>query len=138
MDKKLQVLLASFKKREEYEVALQLINQYFDIVNKRIFLLKNKDDDSKIIFTFNVQYKEEINERFDKFVSNTISLHRKKETNTLYTLNCLNLIVMKETGKDIPDKSHKIEWENYRNSILITKQNEIIRINTELEKIINL
>ena len=138
MDNKLQVLLASFKNREEYDDTLKLILESYDIINKKIFLLKNKDDDNKIIFTFNIQYKQEVNERFDKFVANTISLHRKKETNTLYTLNALNFVVMKETGKDVPDKSHKIEWENYRNSILITKQNDLFQINTELEKIINL
>jgi len=129
-------LLASFVKREEFDQVLSKIKESFVIVSSKVFLLKNKEDESKIILTYNVEIDEQ-KLNFDKIIPNTISLHRKKETNTLYTINSLNEIVKAEHGT--LDKNYVIDWINYSNCILITQKNKgLLRINTELEQIIDL
>ena len=65
---------------------------------------------------------------------NTISLHRKKNTNTLYTINALNhLIQLLNNG--VLDTSYQLDWENYRNCILLTNDEGLRRINTEIHDI---
>ena len=44
------------------------------------------------------------------FLPNTILLHRKKETNTLYTINAVNHII-KDANNGILDKSYRLQWE---------------------------
>jgi hypothetical protein len=131
------VLLASFIDRPELENSIKQIKENFVIIGSKIFVLKNKEDNDKLILTYNILLSDE-KIKFDCCIPGTIALHRKKETNTLYTLNSLNTIIMEETQKDVVDKSHKINWTNYLNCILIThKIKGLIKIETELETIIN-
>ena len=69
--------------------------------------------------------------------NSTISIHRKKHTNTLYTINAINELI-KSANNGILDKSFKINWENYRNQLLIGSLNGLKVVNTKLFKIINL
>lgn len=49
---------------------------------------------------------------------NTILIHRKKQTNTLYTLNSMNKLIEEESGKR--DPSYMLNWSLYSNSLIIT------------------
>ena len=80
--------------------------------------------------TYNISVEENYSE-----IENTILLHRKKQTNTLYTINALNeLIVLLNNG--ILNTKFQIDWENYRNTMLLTNEEGIRRISTEVEDII--
>ena len=50
---------------------------------------------------------------------NTISIHRKKETNTLYTVNALNEVIRK-VNNGILDKTYQLDWTRYQNSFILT------------------
>jgi len=131
------VLLASFIDRPELDNSIKQIKENFVIIGYKIFVLKNKEDNDKLILTYNILLNDE-KIKFDCCIPGTIALHRKKETNTLYTLNSLNSIIMEETQKNVVDKTHKINWTNYLNCILIThKTKGLVKIETELEAIIN-
>ena len=130
-------LLATFCERIDLDITLQKIKEQFSISNSKIFLLKNKDDENKIIFTYNIALTED-KIQFNQKIPGTVSLHRKKETNTLYTINSLNKIVLNETQSSIVDKSHIINWGEYQNCILIIKNKELLKINTELEAILEI
>jgi hypothetical protein len=64
-------------------------------------------------------------------------LHRKKESNSLYTINALNILV-KQLNNGVLDKTFQINWNNYRNSVLLTQGEDLRIINTRIYKIINL
>lgn len=131
------VLLASFVDRKDLDLAIQKIKENFVIVGSKIFILKNKDDDTKLVITYNIQVDEE-RVQFDRHIPGTVNLHRKKETNTLYTLNALNEIVKAENGGQL-DKKFQVNWVGYMNCILITQRSKgLIKIETELEKILDL
>ena len=68
---------------------------------------------------------------------NTIMVHRKKETNTLYTINALNELIKKLNG-GIVDTSYRVEWPHYRNSILLTQHNELKQLKTKIFKILDI
>ena len=50
---------------------------------------------------------------------NTISIHRKKETNTLYTVNALNEVI-RVVNNGVLDKSYQLDWQQYQNSFILT------------------
>ena len=73
----------------------------------------------------------------DTIPENTILVHRKKESNTLYTINALNDLIKKLNGDEV-DLTYKIEWQNYRNCVLLTQQGEVKQLNTKIYKIVDL
>jgi hypothetical protein len=70
-------------------------------------------------------------------MSNTILVHRKKESNTLYSINALNMLI-KQLNDGVLDTRFIINWNDYRSCILLTTGNELRRLNTMIYKIINL
>ena len=68
---------------------------------------------------------------------NTILVHRKKDTNTLYTINALNELIKSLNG-GVVDPRFKIDWMHYRNTILLTQQNELKELKTKIHEIIEL
>ena len=66
---------------------------------------------------------------------NTILVHRKKETNTLYTINALNELIKSLNGV-VVDTKFPINWQHYKNCILLTQHNELKQLNTKIHKII--
>ena len=70
-------------------------------------------------------------------IDNTILVHRKKQTNTLYTINALNELI-KSLNNGVLDKTYAIEWENYRNCILLVQAEGFNKIDTKVKEIINL
>ena len=68
---------------------------------------------------------------------NTILVHRKKDTNTLYTINALNTLIKSLNG-GVVDPRFKVDWQHYRKCVLLTQQNDIRQLNTKVHKIIEL
>jgi len=124
-------LFCTFSTTNELENTLQEIQERYRIIYNKIFVLYSKSED-EYICTYNVDYVNVSN-----FLENTILVHRKKESNTLYTINALNTLV-KELNDGKLDKEFKINWNDYRNCILLTKGPELKRINTKLFRIIEL
>lgn len=135
------LLLASFCQSRKIQETLENIKMNFDILGDKVFLLQDKSNKHKKIITYNVMKQSGL--VFSDVINNTISLHRKKETNTLYTLNALNEIV-RQQNNGVVDNNFSVQWEDYKNCLLITYQNEedkqieLKRINTSLIKIINI
>ena len=67
---------------------------------------------------------------------NTISIHRKKETNTLYTVNALNEVI-KDLNNGILDKTMIIPWESYENSFILVDDPGYKQINLIFVRRIN-
>ena len=76
--------------------------------------------------TYNISVEENYSE-----LDNTILLHRKKATNSLYTINALNALI-KVLNNGVLDTSYQLDWDNYRNCILLTNDEGIRRVNTEI------
>ena len=87
---------------------------------------------NEYVVTYNVEQGN-----IDTIPENTILVHRKKESNTLYTINALNDLIKKLNGGEV-DLTYKIEWQNYRNCVLLTQQGEVKQLNTKIYKIVDL
>ena len=134
------LLLATFCKSRDVKDIINLINDSFEIVGGKIFVLQDESDRHKKILTYNIVKEVVV---FSDVIKNTISLHRKKETNTLYTLNALNEVVMDQNGGKL-DPKFSVDWEPHRNTLLVTYKDDetgeqnLRRIETRLINIVNL
>ena len=126
-------LLCTFVKRNRFKEIIGFIIACNDIVFDKIYVLQNEEKTKELICNYNVDKEEKID--FNA-VSNTISLHRKKHTNTLYTINALNDLI-RELNDGKLDKRFPIEWENYRNSLLLTGDEGLNKIPTRIYTIVN-
>lgn len=124
-------LFCTFSTEETLDDVLTSIKEKYRIVYNKIFVLYSKSQ-NEYICTYNVDFGN-----VSTFLDNTILVHRKKETNTLYTINALNTLI-KQLNNGQLDSSYKVNWSDYRNCILLTKGPELKRINTKLFDIIEL
>jgi len=125
-------LLCTFTKRNKLNEVIDVIITCNDIVFNKVYVFQNEDDHHQLICTYNVEYDED----FMQGIPDTISLHRKKNTNTLYTINALNDLIRELNGGKL-DKSFPIEWENYKNCLLLTNENGLNKISTRIYSIID-
>ena len=126
-------LLCTFVKRNRFKEIIGIIIACNDIVFDKIYVFQNENDYSQLICTYNVEYDED----FMQGIPDTISLHRKKNTNTLYTINALNDLI-RELNDGKLDKTFPINWENYRNSLLLTNEDGLNKIPTRIYTIVDL
>ena len=127
------ILLASFVEKGDLYVALEKISKACKLESGRIFTFINENDNNEYILTYNL-YAEYANIKFTSIWENTISIHRKKQTNTLYSLNAMNELIKSNNGGRL-DKSYRIKWEDYSNSFLVVKGEKLKTIPVRLVKI---
>ena len=108
-------LLCTFSSLVSYKVLIEEIKKFYKVCNNRFFVFSNVNVPSDVFVTYNILND---GKEFPKF-PNTISIHRKKQTNTLYTLNAMNQIIKDENGGKF-DKTFSVNWELYNNSLIIT------------------
>ena len=124
-------LLCTFTKKRKVDDTIDSILDVYTVVFDKIFILEGDNNEDEYILTYNVEAGERINR-----LPNTISLHRKKHTNTLYTINALNDLIRELNGGKL-DKTFPIEWENYKNSLLLTNEEGLNKIPTRIYTIVN-
>ena len=126
-------LYCTFTTVDAYEEVANTIQTSYVILFNKIFILESLDGE-KIMLTYNVDLN---NSSADSMVDNTILVHRKKQTNTLYTINALNEVI-KSLNNGVIDKSYVINWNDYKNCILLIQTEGFNRIDTKVKEIINL
>lgn len=122
-------LLATFTNPEGLDVLVKNITSQYSIMYNKLFILEIKDKGEYVV-TYNVEQGN-----ISSIPENTILVHRKKESNTLYTINALNELVKKLNG-GVVDTNYRIDWQHYRNCILLTQHNELTQLNTKIYDII--
>ena len=126
-------LYCTFTTPDSIDEIVNKIQSSYVILFNKIFVLESLDEE-KIMLTYNVDMG---NSAKDSMVDNTILVHRKKQTNTLYTINALNELI-KELNNGVLDKKFPIEWNHYKNCILLIQAEGFNRIDTKVKEIINL
>ena len=125
-------LLCTFVKRNKFYETVDIIIECNDIVFDKVYVFQNELDQHQLICTYNVEYDED----YIEGIPDTISLHRKKNTNTLYTINALNDVI-RELNDGKLDKTFPIPWENYKNCLLLTNENGFTKIPTRIYTIVD-
>ncbi len=125
-------LLCTFVTKNTLQGMVGKITEAYPIVFNKIYVLQNEDKPTELMCTYNVEVTDTLD--YNK-IPNTISLHRKKHTNTLYTINALNEVI-KNINNGVLDTKFPIPWENFQNTILVTNNEGLNKINTRIFEII--
>jgi|TARA_B100000700_G_scaffold173989_1_gene192173 hypothetical protein len=126
-------LLCTFSTRDRLDDILELIIECNDILYDKVYVFQNLSEPNQMICTYNVTYEDDY---VAEDIPNTISLHRKKQTNTLYSINALNEVI-RSLNNGVLDKRFPVPWENYKNSLLLTNDAGLNKIPTKLYKIVD-
>ena len=126
-------LYCTFTTPNDIEEITNRIQTSYVILFNKIFVLESLDGE-KIMLTYNVDMG---NSSSEFLINNTILVHRKKQTNTLYTINALNELI-KSLNNGYLDKSYAVNWNDYRNCILLIQTDGYKRIDTKVREIINI
>jgi hypothetical protein len=126
-------LFATFSKKEDIDETIDTITNRYAILYNKIFILESKDSD-ELVCTYNI---DPGNLSTATVLPNTILVHRKKESNSLYTINALNTLI-KSLNNGYADPNYRVNWNDYRNTILLTNGPDLRKLETTIYKIINL
>lgn len=124
-------LICVFSTEDLIDNSIEMIDKTYEVVYKRIFVLSIQDS-PELICSFNV---EKGNTR--KQLPAAMLVHRKKETNTMYTINSLNALIRQENN-GVLDTKFSVDWSKYANALLVTSNNELKVLHTKVYQIINL
>ena len=122
-------LVCTFVRKHEIDETINEVENLFSVLNGKIFLLKSTNIQNELMLSYNV-----LLESRQDFLPGSIMVHRKKETNTIYTINALNELIM-NLNNGILDKKYPIEWEKYRDTMLLKKPDGLKLLKIELIKV---
>jgi len=124
-------LFCTFTNLEGMDALVSELRERYSIIYNKMFVLEIVGKNEYVI-TYNVEQGN-----VSDIPANTILVHRKKDSNTLYTINALNELIKKLNG-GVVDTKFPIDWQHYRNCILLTNSNELNQLNTKIHKIIEI
>jgi hypothetical protein len=124
-------LFCTFTTLEDLDGLIESITSSYNIMYNKLFVLHVKSND-EYVCTYNIDQGN-----VSDLPKNTILVHRKKDSNTLYTINALNELI-KKLNNGVVDTKFPINWKHYRNTILLTQHDELKQLKTKIHKIIEL
>ena len=127
-------LLCTFTTKETLETIVKDIEDSYKIVFDKIYVLQNEDNVNELMCTYNVDTSSKVD--FNQ-IPGTISLHRKKFTNTLYTINALNEVILL-LNDGLLDSKFPVPRDDFRNTLMITNSEGLKKISTRIYKIIKI
>ena len=122
-------LYCTFLQDEGVNEVVDRILEEHDILFNKIFVLVALDDD-KTMLTYNIDGPV-----YNLQLPNTILVHRKKQANTLYTINALNEVI-RYLNDGVLDTTYQVDWTRFRNSLLLTRPGGFKKVRTRLKTII--
>jgi hypothetical protein len=128
----LNKLFCTFTSPSAVDETISTISSKYSILFNKIFVLESPDSD-ELVCTYNIDTGNVSSQP----LPNTILLHRKKESNTLYTINALNTLIKSLNG-GVLDTQYRINWYDYKNCILLTTGEDLRRLDTKINKVVNL
>jgi hypothetical protein len=124
-------LYATFTQQNSLDELIIHLSTTYTIMYKKMFVLFVKSTNEYVV-TYNVEQGN-----VNSIPANTILVHRKKESNTLYTINALNDLI-KKLNNGVVDPSYRIDWQHYKNCVLLTQHGDVKQLNTKIYKIVDL
>ena len=125
-------LICLFTTESELDHTIEMIGKTYELAYKKIFILSIEASD-ELVCSFNINKSEHIK----RMLPGAMIVHRRKETNTLFTVNSLNALI-KQENDGILDTSYVIDWSKYSNQFLIASNNELRCLKTKVYQIINI
>lgn len=110
-------LLCTFSDVRSHTNIIDRIKDSYTVLFNKVYILQNCQNNNELFLTYNIDLSDTRLDHLEK----TISVHRKKEFNVLYTINALNELIKKKNG-GVLDIKFKIDWSEYSNSLIVTNE----------------
>jgi hypothetical protein len=123
----MRVLLMSFSNEDEYKTHLQVIREIYR-PDSNIFVLQNRYDDKEIYITFNTEYNFK--------TPGIIKINKKRETNTMFTIDALNELSIRENGEIKKDWTPN--WNEFENCLILIRDGELSVTPTKIKEIVRI
>lgn len=124
-------LFCTFTTLDNIDSIIKDITSQYKILYNKIFILRIQSND-EYVCTYNIDQGN-----ITSVPDNTIFVHRKKDFNTLYSLNGLNEVIKSLNNGEI-NSNFPINWSQYKNSIILTREGQLKILKTKIYKIIEL
>ena len=125
-------LLCTFTRQARLTETIDVIVSCNDILFDKIYVFSNQEDTTQLMCTYNIEFTD----NFEENIENTISLHRKKQSNTLYTINALNEVI-RSKNNGVLDKSFQVDWNEFQNTLILTAESGLNIIPTKIHQIVD-
>ena len=125
-------ILCTFTTKQKLNEVVDIVVTCNDVLYEKIYVFQNINELNQLICTYNVEHQPDYQEN----IIDTISLHRKKQSNTLYTINALNEVI-REKNDGVLDKSYMVDWLEFENTLLLTNEMGLQKIPTKIFQIID-
>lgn len=110
---------------------------YSNNITEKIFILESESQENVWLVSYNIRKNVDLRSLREYGVLNTLSVQRNKESNTLYSINALNLIITEHSEKLNKSKDEiQMDWSKYTNTVLTLSNGKLNRIETNLRKYI--
>jgi hypothetical protein len=126
-------LFCTFIEHDKLQDTVNTLTKRYTILYSKVFVLESPDTE-ELILTYNI---DAVNTNAQNALPNTILLHRKKESNTLYTINALNALI-REINGGVLDTNYRVSWVDYRNTILLTQDGGLRTVHTKIHTIVEI
>lgn len=123
-------LLITFTTEDKSNADVTAIKTKFVLFSKKIFVL-TLENSEELVISYNI-----VPSPSSKFLPNTIMVHRKRETNTIYTINALNRLIQHLNGGEL-DRGYVLNWEDYKNGVLLTTETGFKFLRTNIYDVVN-
>ena len=125
-------LLCTFVQPSKVDSLIEELQSRYTILYNKIFVLEIENHSSEYVITYNIDHGN-----VTSIIENTILVHRNKSFNCLYSINSLNELI-KKLNNGVSDNNFPINWQDYKNSLLLTQNGEFKQLHTKINKIIEL
>jgi len=125
-------LLCTFTTKQKLNEIVDVVVTCNEVLYEKIYVFQNSNELNQLICTYNVEFID----NYEENIIDTISLHRKKQFNTLYTINALNEVI-REKNNGVLDKSFMVDWVEFENTLLLTNEMGLQKIPTKIFQIID-
>lgn len=125
-------LVCTFIKKYQIDDTLDDIKNEFTVLSNKVFLLRSNEIMNELILSYNV-----LLDSHKDFLPGSILVHRKKETNTIYTINALNELII-NLNNGVLDKKYPIDWERYQDTMLLKKPDGLKLLKIEVVRVYSL
>ena len=115
-------LLCTFTRQSSLDDVINIIIECNDILYDKIYVFSNVNDSSQLMCTYNVEFDD----GFQDGIMDTISLHRKKQTNTLYTINALNEVIRSKNNGVLDKKEFRKGLDSMGLNLSSTENNDLM------------
>jgi hypothetical protein len=121
-------LLCTFSGINSYQNDINLIKEFYKVDGGKIYILKNSENQAEIFLTYNVEKNNE------RHFPRTISVHRKKDFNVLYSINALNELI-KQENNGIFSNTYQVDWTRFKDSIIVVNDGKVKIMHTKLLRV---